>query len=108
MTDDAVNGAGLCFRDMAVTGAELSEDDSDWTPDGFALIDNKVNQDYIVQIIQMSSNNQVTAVALDENNTGEIVVSSPQALERLIVAVASLAPLTLQPAPYTLTVEPAN
>ncbi len=45
---------------------------------------------------------------LDGSNYGEVLVEAPQNLDRLVVAVAALAPKTLQPAPYTLRVAPAE
>jgi immune inhibitor A len=108
VTDDAVNGAGLCFRRISIPEAGLAEDDMDWQAEGFVLISNRVKQDYIIQVIEIGEENRVSALSLDANNTGEMVISSPETSQQLIVAVAALAPKTLQPAPYTLIVEPAN
>ncbi|HZA21375.1 MAG TPA: hypothetical protein VFA32_02015, partial [Dehalococcoidia bacterium] len=108
VTDDAVNGAGMCFRNMTIPEAGLLASDQDWQAEGFILTDNRVKQDYQVQVIQVGEEEQVLAVPLNANNSGELVVSAPHDLTRLVVAVAALAPKTLQPAPYTLTVEPAN
>lgn len=108
VTDDALNGPGLCFRNIAIPEAGLSGADSGWQPDGFVLINNRVKQDYIVQIIQIGQENQVTTMQLDQNYSGEMVIDSPQTLDRLVVAVSAIAPQTLQPAPFTLTVEPAE
>ncbi len=72
------------------------------------LINNLVKQDYVVQVIQIDQDNQVSTIQLDQNNAGEIVIDSPQTPDRLVVAVSALAPLTLQPAPFTLMVEPVK
>ena len=45
---------------------------------------------------------------LDQDNSDEMVIDSTQELDRLVVAISAIAPLTLQPAPYTLTVEQAE
>ena len=108
VTDDAVNGAGLCFRNISVPEAGLEADDGNWQPQGFVRINNRVRQDYIVQVIQIGEENRVSTVPLDATNSGELLIPDPQALDRLLVVVAALAPRTLQPAPYTLTVEPAQ
>jgi hypothetical protein len=108
ITDDAVNGAGMCFRNITIPEASLLENDQDWQAGGFILTDNRVKQDYQVKVIQVGVEDQVLAIPLDANNSGELVIPAPHNLNRLVVAVAALAPKTLQPAPYTLTVEPAN
>lgn len=108
VTDDAVNGTGLCFRQISVPEAGLVDADRGWRAEGFILTNNRVRQDYIVQVIEMGRANQVTVLPLDDANSGEMVIPRPQELGRLVVAVAALAPKTRQPATYTLTVEPAE
>jgi hypothetical protein len=45
---------------------------------------------------------------LDRSNDGELLINAPQDLNRLVVAVAALAPKTLQPAAYTLSAAPSG
>jgi immune inhibitor A len=108
VTDDAVNGAGLCFRNIALSPGHALDGDDQWRAEGFVHIDNVVQQDYIVQVIQIGERGRVSTIALDAANRGELVIFNPEKLDRLVVAVAALAPKTLQRAPYTLTVEPAD
>ena len=108
VTDDTVNGQGLCVRAVSIPEAGTSDLMLGWDAEGFVLINNRVKQDYIVQIIQMAAENQVTVVPLDEANSGEVVIPVTQNLDRLVVAVAALAPKTRHPATYTLTVAPAD
>ena len=112
VTDDAVNGAGLCFRDIAVPEvariADFANADADWRAEGFSLINNRVRQDFLVQIIQAGRENRVTALSLDAHNTGAMVITPSADGGRLLVAVAALAPQTLQNAHYTLHLEPAK
>ena len=108
VTDDTVNGQGLCVRGVSIPEAGLTDLMMGWDAQGFVLINNRVKQDYIVQVIQMADENQVMLLPLDEANRGEIVIPAPQYLDRLVVAVAALAPKTRQPATYTLTVEPVG
>ncbi len=108
VTDDAVNGAGLCVRGVSVPEAGLEDITEGWRAEGFVLIGNRVKQDYIFQVIQVAERNRVTVVPLDGANSGEIVIPAPQDLDRLVVAVAALAPKTRQMAPYTLSIRPAD
>jgi len=108
VTDDAINDSGLCFRNISVPETGLVNADTGWQSDGFILINNRVRQDYIVQVIQIDQENQVSTMQLDQDNSDEMVIDSTQGLDRLVVAISAIAPLTLQPAPYTLTVEQAE
>ena len=108
ITDDAVNGAGLCLRRITIPEVQSDPITGGWERNGFILIDNRVAQDYIVQVIEMAEENRVSVMKLDSSNYGEVLVNAPQDLDRLVVAVAALAPKTLQPAAYTLTVAPAE
>ena len=108
VTDDAINGSGLCFRNISVPENGPASANTGWQSDGFVLINNRVRQDYIVQVIQIDQESQVSAMQLDQDNSGEIVIDSPQEFDRLVLAISAIAPLTLQPAPYTLTVEQAE
>ena len=108
VTDDAINGSGLCFRNISVPENSLTSADPGWQSDGFVLINNRVKQDYILQVIQIDQKNQVSPMQLNHDNSGEMVIDSAQELDRLVVAISAIAPLTLQPAPYTLTVEQAE
>ena len=108
ITDDAVNGAGLCLRRITIPEVQSDPITGGWERNGFILIDNRVAQDYIVQVIEMAEENRVSVMKLDRSNYGEVLVNAPQDLDRLVVAVAALAPKTLQPAAYTLTVAPAE
>jgi hypothetical protein len=108
VTDDAIHGAGLCIREVSIDEAGMSDWRQGWQAEGFVLTDNRVKQDYIVQVIQVGKESRVTVMSLDDANSGEVVIPVPQTLDRLVVAVAALAPNTRQEATYTLTVEPAS
>ena len=79
-----------------------------WTAEGFVLTDNRVKQDYIVQVIEVAEDNRVTLIPLDESNSGSIVIAAPGELDHLVVVVAALAAKTRQEAAYMLTVRPAS
>ena len=104
ITDDAINGPGLCIRDLAVVGEGTSMA-QDWIADGFVFTHNRVRQDYIVQLIQAGDENLVVKMKLDENNTGNLTVEEPQDFDRSILVVQSLAPNTRELASYSLTLE---
>jgi immune inhibitor A len=108
VTDDALNGSGICIRGMSIPEAGLPDAPEGWTAEGFVLTDNRVRQDYIVQVIQVADDNRVTLIPLDENNSGSMIIAAPGDLDQLVVAVAALAAKTRQEAAYTLTIKPAG
>ena len=72
------------------------------------MTDNRVRQDFIVQVIEDAPEPRVRQMALDEANSGEMYIPAAEDRDRLVVVVAALAPKTRQPASYTLTVQPAK
>ncbi len=109
ITDDAINASGICFRNISIPEAGQPDLVDGWRSRGFVLINNRVKQDYIVQVIEIDAEaNRVKSIPMDKSNSGEVVVEAPQGLGRLVVAVGAMAPKTRQAAPYTLTVAPAR
>ena len=108
VTDDAVNAAGACFRNLAIPEAGITANDDGWKAEGFVFTDNVVRQDFQVQLITVGDGPQVRQLTLDATNTGELTVQPPGDEERLIVAVGSLAEKTRESAGYTLSLTPAG
>jgi len=112
VTDDAISSDGLCLREIFLLESGPDPLPSigvmGWEPSGFILTDNRVRQDFIVQVIEDAPEPRVRQMALDEANSGEMHIPAAEDRDRLVVAVAALAPKTRQPATYTLTVQPAK
>ena len=87
-------------------------DDAAWQPAGFVRINNRVRQDFAVQVILVGEENgaesRVLQMPLDQANNGELILKAPQDYARIVVAVFAMAPGTVQPASYTLTLGPVN
>ena len=112
VTDDAIDGIGLCIRYISIPEAKLEVDDAAWQPAGFVRINNRVRQDFAVQVILVGEENgeesRVLQMPLDQANNGELILKAPQDYARIVVAVLATAPGTVQPASYTLSVGPVN
>ena len=112
VTDDAIGGIGLCIRYISIAEAKLEVDDAAWQPAGFVRINNRVRQDFAVQVILVGEENgaesRVLQLPLDQANNGELILKAPQDYARIVVAVLAMAPSTVQPASYTLTLGPVN
>ncbi|MCE2403993.1 MAG: immune inhibitor A [Dehalococcoidia bacterium] len=105
VTDDAINGLGFCVAGLSFGGGPPLDRDGRWEPDGFAWVDGPVPQEYIVRVIEVGDQVRVREIPLDRYNRGELPVTGLEDLDDLVVVVAALAPETLTPAPYTLTVD---
>ena len=106
VTDDAINGSGLCIKEMQISSDQSSIiNDFQVNVNGFYSIDNIVSQNFIVQIIEQGNQNTVSSIIMDDNNVGQIVVDPSNTTDTLVVAVASMAPKTLGRANYRITVD---
>jgi len=109
VTDDAVNHPGLCVDDIAIP--ELGylddvEEDAGWESDGFVRTDNRLEQRFLVQIIELTDSPQVRRMPLDAAQSGEILVQGlGQSMEKAVMAVSGLTPVTMETAVYTYTVQ---
>jgi len=108
VTDDAINAAGACFRNLTISSPEVVAADEGWEAQGFVFTDDLVRQYFQVQLITTGENPAVRQLTLNDDNEGKFLVQPPEDGERLIVAVGSLAEKTRQPASYTLSLTPAD
>ena len=77
VTDDAVNGRGLCLDDFAVEEigwTDDAEDDGGWEANGFARVNNLVPEEFLVQIVRKAPGGsaEVTRLFLDGQADGEV------------------------------------
>ena len=109
VTDDAIHGAGFCVREMRISGGDISDRDGGWQPDGFVLVNNRVRQEWIVWLITDGPQPTVTRLELQHDSRRDAYVGSAQlpvsAEGRTIVAVAPVAPATIEPGRYRVWAE---
>ena len=108
ITDGAVNHPGLCVDDIAIPELEYRDDveqDTGWEAVGFVRIDNRLDQRFVVQVIELADRPRVRRIPLDEERKGEILVEGlGQKIEKAVLVVSGLTPVTMQTAVYTYTV----
>jgi hypothetical protein len=64
-------------------------------------MDNVLSQPFLVQVVEIGDTVSVRRMALDETNTGTLTVEGlGSRMERAILIVSGLAPVTTQPASY--------
>ena len=84
VTDDAVNGRGLCLDDFAIDEigwADDAEDDGGWEANGFARVNNLVPEEFLVQIVRKAPGGvaEVVRLLLDGEADGEIQLADVNA-----------------------------
>jgi hypothetical protein len=106
VTDDAINGSGLCLQGFSGNAASGWRDG--WQADGFVLVNNRVQQEFVVQVIQIGQEISVTSIVLDPQNAGGLIVREPESLDQLMVVVGAMADKTRQPAGYQVSLDPVE
>ena len=109
VTDDAINGPGMCVQAMRVAGDESDAHGNNWVADGFVSVNNRVRQGWIVWVLSDAPESPATRMTLqwdaeNDHYFGSVPVRTSSD-DRLVVAVAPLAPATMEAAEYRLWVE---
>ena len=126
VTDDAIHGPGFCVREMRVTGGGGDNEPAggnggngdgggEWRPEGFVLVNNRVQQSWIVWVIDGLGYGERPATATrmtlrhyedDGQYTGTVSVPAGATAGdsggtgRVIVAVSPVAPATTEAGSY--------
>ena len=107
VTDDAINGIGACVRDLALSWETGRSDGSEWQADGFVMVNNRVRQDWIVWVIADGPEPAATRMQLvwdagNQQHIGQVVLKPSGGARRWVVAVAPVAPATMERARYRI------
>ena len=103
VTDDAIHGPGFCVRDIRVSG-DGAHTPTDWRPDGFVRVNNRVAQDWIVWVISDGTEPTITRMGLKYDPIRDVLAGSVETpaseTGKVIVVVAPVAPATAESAIY--------
>jgi len=116
ITDDAVNQPGMLIDDVAIPEAryfenfEGSPDEwaiQSWVSEGWLLTDNVLPQRFLVQLVQPGNSAQPVTRLLGETDapSGEWEITVGGAMGDAVIIVSGLAPVTTEPARFTLSLE---
>ncbi len=112
VTDDAVNGPGLCLDTVSLPELGFYDDASSnqgWTSEGFYRTGNRLPQDYALWLIEtVDGRADVRPVALDDSNQGSITTGNLALVDEAVLVVGSLARGSDRPAGYTVTLRPVE
>lgn len=106
VTDDAVNRPGWTIDDISIPEIGFHDDVesglNNWQPEGFVRIDNILPQRFLVQVVEIGDMISVRPLSLDQTNFGaETVTGLGDTVDRAVLIVNGLTPITSQPASYS-------
>ncbi|MEA3407609.1 MAG: immune inhibitor A [Chloroflexota bacterium] len=110
LTDDAVNAPGLCLDDFCIEALAFHDDvesgEDGWHAEGFMRHDNRLTQNYLVQIVEFSSAPRIRPIPVDTQGRGEAVIEGfGEEVPRALLIVAATAPVTTETAIYRINLE---
>jgi hypothetical protein len=105
VTDDAVNRPGWTIDDVSIPEINFYDDiengPNGWQAEGFVRIDNVLPQRFSVQLLEVGAEVKVRPLSLDQTNYGTITVAGlGSTLERAVLVISGLTPVTTEPASY--------
>jgi len=112
VTDDAVNGPGLMLDDISIPEIGYTDDaekgKAGWEAAGWVLTDNRLNQRWLLQLLEVGNDGAITLqrVPVNAEGRGQVAVSKLDALKDAVLIVSALAPVTTEKATYTYTITP--
>jgi immune inhibitor A len=111
ITDDAVFSKGACFDDFEISEIGWSDDTStfgDWTAKGFALVEETVPTQYLVQVIheKKAGDPVVYQLPADSHGAGSLLVEGIGEDDLIVAIISAVTRHSTSPTEYTLTITP--
>lgn len=111
ITDDAVFSKGACFDDFAIPEIDWFDDTSDpgdWTVEGFALVEESLPTQYLLQVIHEKNAGEpvVYQVPVDAFGKGNLEVEKVGDDDLIVVVISAVTHHSTTPTDYTLTISP--
>jgi len=113
LTDEAINHPGLCIDDIRVPELGYSynaeEGDDGWVAQGFVRCDNTLPQRYIVQLIRIPDEGQVTIerLSLSEEQRGTLTLHGfDQTMKKAVLVISAATRGTNETANYHYEIRP--
>lgn len=112
VTDDAVNRPGWTIDDIRIPEIgffdNVENGPNGWQAEGFVRIDNILPQKFVVQVVEINGDNvNVRPIPLNRANQGSLTVNGlGDRLDRAVLVVSGLTPVTSQPAAYEYRITP--
>jgi immune inhibitor A len=114
ITDDAVTQPGLIIDDVSIPEIGYTDDFEngvgDWMSEGWLLMDNVLPQSFSVQVVQTADSAQPVThwIGRNDDPNGEREITVGGEYGDAMLVVSGLAPVTTEPAEYTVVVTPVD
>jgi len=111
ITDDAVTQPGFLLDDLRIPEIGYSDDfergDGGWQSEGWLRMDNRLPQDFLVQVVQPDMTDAPVRRLLGAGDAphGEWIITVGGDAGDAVILIAGLAPITTEPAYYQLTLD---
>lgn len=97
ITDDAIHDRGACFDDFSIPEIDWTDSTdtlNGWTSEGFALINDRLPVEYLVQAIRQKDGEltQVEPVVVESDGTGFLSIQNVDDDEEVTIAISVLTP----------------
>jgi len=113
ITDDAINRVGLCLDDVSIPEIGYFDDaesgDHGWQAEGFVRVGSVLPQRYAVQVVQFGPDVVVTPMILDSRQRGDMrILGFGSNVERAVLVISGLTPVTTEVAQYRYRITPVE
>ncbi len=111
VTDDAVNAGGWFIDDVSIPALGYAADFEDgaggWSAEGWLLTDNHLQQRWLIQVLSLDDNllTGVERVPVDADGRAAIDIDGLGDGKTAVLAISALAPVTTEPAAYSLRID---
>jgi immune inhibitor A len=109
-TDDGINEPGLCLDNIRIEAIGFYDDveagEGDWVAHGFMRHDNVLPVEYIVQVVTYGESISVERLPVTDGRGEWLLPGLGDEFERAVLIISAAVPVTTEPVPYRLTIEP--
>jgi len=112
VTDAAVTQPGMFIDDVSIPETGYFQDFenglADWQSEGWLLTNNRLQQRWLVQVIEPLPDGDVKVqrIPVDETGHGELRLTDVRSKDDLTLVISALAPATVETASYQFTITP--
>ena len=110
VTDDAINGRGLFLNDVTIPAIDYRSNfaaGDGWESEGWIFTDNRLQQDWIVQVMTFEGDTlvDVARAEVDEQGNVSIPIARLGGGRTAVIAISGAAPVILETARYEYAID---
>lgn len=112
VTDGAIHSTGMVLDDLSIIELGYHDNfeatDPAWEAAGFVRNNNRLPQRFLIQLIELGTEPQVSSLFLDERGHARWRIPLSQERNEAILAVSGATPVTLEMASYDIEIVPTR